>query len=65
MAASTLLNTDDVEPRTLLNWKLYATGLVVVLLGLAGAGVASRAAIGFLSPGAYAEEVVAARVSGA
>ena len=23
-----------VEPRTLLNWKLYATGLVVVLLGL-------------------------------
>ena len=34
---------------------------LIVVIGVAGAGVASRAAIGLFSPGAYAEEVVAAR----
>lgn len=35
--------------------------VLVVLIALAAGGLASRAVIGYLSPGAYAEEVVSAR----
>ncbi len=38
-----------------------ARSILVLLIGLAVFGLGSRAVLGFLSPGAYAEEVIAAR----
>lgn len=40
---------------------LCAWPVLIALMLLAGAGLGSRVVLGFLSPGAYAEEVVAAR----